>query len=211
MIKHAHIAYRCPECGTLIYGLVGEFALSASMMRLKCNCGKSTLDISATHDKKLKISVPCIICKENHNYIISPSIFFERNIFLISCPYSGMEICFIGDKDKVDESASQNEKKIAKLVSDMGLEAIDDLQPIDMPDEEILPDASVYDLIRFVVKDLEAEGNIYCPCHGGRYNLRFAPGGIEVYCEDCGASHLFLCESASAAEEYINISKVELK
>ncbi len=211
MPKHAHLAYRCPDCGTLIYGLIGEFALSASMLRLKCDCGKSILDINVTADKKLKISVPCIICKENHSYIISPDIIFSRKLFLLSCPYSGMEICFAGDREKVDEYAKENEKKIAKLVSDMGLEAIDDLQPIDMADEEILPDATVYDLIRFIVKDLEAESNIDCPCHSGNYDLRFAPGGIEVYCENCGASYLFICESAAAAEEYINISKVILK
>ncbi len=211
MSKHTHIAYRCPDCGTLIYGLVGEFALNASMLRLKCSCGKSMLDISANRDKKLKVSIPCIICKENHSYILSPDIFFERDLFLLSCPYSGMEICFIGDRANIDAYSKENEKKIAKLLSDMGLDAIDDLQPMDMPDEEILPDASVYDLIRFTVKELEADGNIDCPCHRGTYDLRFAPGGIEVYCEDCGASYLFFCDSASAAEEYINIPKVTLE
>ena len=56
--RHAHIAYRCPECNTVIYGLAGEFALTSSMMRLNCSCGKSALTISPTHDGKIKLSVP---------------------------------------------------------------------------------------------------------------------------------------------------------
>ncbi len=209
--KHTHIAYRCPECGTLIYGLVGEFAMNANMMRLKCDCGKSALDITATHDKKLKLSVPCVICKENHNYILSPSIFFERELFLLGCPYSNMDIGFIGEKSKVDDAAIENEKALNKLISDMGLDALEDLQPIDMDDDEILPDATVYDMIRFIVKDLEADGKIDCPCHKGSYDIRFAPGGIQAYCEDCGATYLFSCESAAAAEEYLNLSDIKLK
>lgn len=209
--KHSHIAYRCPECGDFIYGLVGDFALNTNLMRLKCTCGKSTLDITTTSDKKLRLSIPCILCKENHNFVVSPSIFFEKDLFLLNCPYANIDIGFIGDKDRIDTAEKENEQTLLKLVQDMEVETIEDLQPIDMDEDEILPDATVYDLIRFVVKDLEAEGNLDCPCHSGNYDLRFAPNGIQVYCLDCGASYLFSCESAAAAEEYLNLSKLDLK
>ncbi|MBQ9070930.1 MAG: hypothetical protein IJY23_06250 [Clostridia bacterium] len=209
--KHTHIAYRCPECGTVIYGLVGEFALDASMMRLNCTCGKSSLDITPTNDKKIKLSVPCVLCKENHNFIVSPTLFFDREIFLGGCPYANIDILFIGGKDKVDSAVEENEKALKKLIGDMGVEALEDLQPIDMDEDEILPDAAVYDLIRFVVKDLEAEGRVDCPCHSGRYDLRYAPGGIQVFCEDCGATYFFSCASAAAAEDYLDINEISLK
>lgn len=209
--KHAHIAYRCPECNDMIYGLVGETVLNSHAMRLKCTCGKTSLDISPTPDKKIKFSVPCVLCRENHNFIISPTLFFERDIFLGGCPYANVNILFIGDKEKIDYAVLQNDKTLAKLMADMGAEELEDLQPIDMDEDEILPDASVYDLIRFVVKDLEAEGKVDCPCHSGKYDLRYAPNGIQVYCEDCGAAYFFSCVSASAAEEYLNTSEIKLK
>lgn len=209
--KLTHIAYRCPDCGTLIYGLVGEMTVASNAIRLKCDCGKSFLDIAPTQDKKIRISIPCILCKENHNFVVSPAIFFERDIFLLNCPYANMDIGFVGDKEKIDEAAKNNEAALRKLIADMGLEAIEELQPIDLDEEDILPDASVYDLIRFVVKDLEAEGGIDCPCHKGTYELRYAPGGIQAYCEDCGATYTFYCESPSAAEEYLNVTEITLK
>ena len=209
--KHTHIAYRCPDCGTLIYGLVGEFALKTSAMRLKCDCGKSALDIMPTQDKKIKLSIPCLLCKENHNFVVSSPIFFERDIFTVTCPYSNTDVGFIGSRESIEDAASKNEAALKKLISDMELDDISDLQPQDLDEDEILPDASVYDLIRFVVKDLEADGGVDCPCHGGNYELRYAPDGIQVYCEDCGASFTFNCDSASAAEEYLTLSKIELK
>ena len=85
------------------------------------------------------------------------------------------------------------------------------LQPEDIEDEEILPEASVFDTIRFVVKDLEAEGQIKCSCGVGPYNIRYCPEGIEAYCEECGEKYIFTSVSPSAAEEYLSLSSLELK
>ena len=92
----------------------------------------------------------------------------------------------------------------------MEVETLEELQPEDMDEEEILPDAQVYDLIRFVVKDLESEGLVDCPCHSGNYDLRYAPGGIQVFCPECEATYFFSCVSAAAAEEYLDITELRL-
>ncbi len=209
--KHTHIAYRCPECGEMVFGLALKLALDSKLIRLKCACGKSALDITVTNDKKIRLSVPCVFCKDNHNFVVTQSIFFERDLFYFNCPYANIDIGFLGEKEKIDEAIEANAKTLTKLIADMGAETLDELQPMDMDEDEILPDAAVYDLIRFVVKDLEAEGKIDCPCHSGCYDIRYAPGGIQAFCEECGATYLFRCESPSAAEEYINISSVTLK
>ncbi|MBR2650681.1 MAG: hypothetical protein IKD45_03390 [Clostridia bacterium] len=208
--KLTHIAYRCPECGDVIMGLVGKFALSADMLRLKCSCGGSALTVSVMRDGRLKLSVPCVLCKEEHSFTISESLFFARDLFVFNCPYANIDIAFVGTRDNIDLAIKGSEAALSKLVADMGAEVLEDIQPMDMNDDEILPDAAVYDLIRFVVKDLEAEGEIDCPCHSGCYDLRYAPGGIEAYCPDCGATYLFRCESAAAAEEYINVRNIKL-
>ena len=153
-----HVAYRCPDCGTIIYGFVGKFALSAGMLRLKCSCGGSAMDITMTQDGKVRLSVPCIFCKQNHSYVVSQSIFFGRDIFLLNCPYSNMDICFIGEKDKTDEQLERTGKELEQLLEDLEAESHKDLQPQDMDEEEALPDPAVYDTIRFLVKELEYDG-----------------------------------------------------
>lgn len=210
--KKRSIAYRCPDCGTSIIGLVGKFALTANMLRLKCSCeGAPSLDVGITGEGKIKLSVPCLFCKQNHTYVVTEGIFFERDLFLASCPYSGMDIAFIGEEEKIDAELSRTEAEIERLLTSLEAEELSDLQPHDMSEDEILPDPAVYDTLRFVVKDLEEEGRVKCLCDKGRYDLRFAPDGIQVYCENCGATHTFGATSPSLAEEYLLIDSLLLK
>ena len=58
---------------------------------------------------------------------------------------------------------------------------------------------------------LEEDGKIDCPCHSGRYELRFCAEGIEVFCTECGASHVFNTSAVSASEEYITIDSLTLE
>ena len=105
--KQRNIAYRCQKCGVPTVGLIGKFALHANMLRLRCTCGEeSSLDINITGDKKIRLSVPCLFCRQNHNYVVSESIFFDKETFLLNCPYTGMEISFISDEDGIKRSSS---------------------------------------------------------------------------------------------------------
>ena len=210
--KQRQIAYRCPECGNAVFGLVGRFAMKANLLRLKCGCDKSSsLDISYAGDGKIRLSVPCLFCKQNHSYVISEGIFFNRDKFLLNCPYTGMDIAFIGNEDVVVEELERTQKELERLLADLEVDELSDIQPQDMNDDEILPDPAVYDTVRFIVKDLEAEGKVDCPCHEGPYELRFCDEGIQVYCERCGASYTFHATSPSVTEEYLTLDSITLK
>lgn len=205
-----HIAYRCPDCGTVIYGFVGKFALMANLIRLKCECQGSALDIGISRDKKIRLSVPCLYCKQNHSYTVSQSIFFGRELFSLSCPHARMEIAHTGDKEAIDRAVSENEEQLRTLMKNLEIENISEMQPVDLDEQDVLPDATTYDVIRFLVKDLESDGNIHCPCKNGDYDLRFNETGIEVYCKRCGASYSFNVDSRAAAEEFLNIDSITL-
>ena len=207
---NTHIAYRCPECASTIYGFVGKFALKANMLRLKCSCTGSALDINITNDNKIRLSVPCIFCRQNHSFVVSQSIFFERDIFLLNCPYANMDICFIGDKEKIDTEIERSGKELERLLSDLEAESIKDMQPKEVEEDEVPPDASVYDSIRFLVKELEADGMVKCPCGEGPYEIYASDGGIDVVCESCKASYTFKTQSIAASEEYLLLDEISL-
>lgn len=209
--KQRNIAYRCPGCGSAVIGLVGKFALHANMLRLKCSCGDSqSLDITLK-DGKVRLSVPCLFCRQNHSYVVSESLFFDKDRFLLNCPYSNMDIAFIGDEDTINQELSRTESELNMLMKNLEAEELSDIQPEDMPEAEILPDPAVYDTLRFVVKDLEAEGKVKCPCGKGPYDLRFTDIGLQVWCDSCGASYDFSATSPTMAEEYLDLDKIELK
>lgn len=210
--KQRNIAFRCPECTSTVLGLVGKFALKADMIRLKCSCEEpSALDIKTTNDGKLRLSVPCIFCKQNHNYVVSEGVFFDRDSFLLNCPYTGMDIAFIGDEESIERELVRTEDEIRRLVASFEAEDVSELQPEDMREDEILPDPTVYDTLRFVVKDLEDEGKIKCPCGEGTYDVRFTDTGMQVFCERCGASCELNAVTPALAEEYLNLDSLTLK
>ena len=210
--KERSIAYRCPECGTANIGLVGKFTLRADMVRLRCDCeGGSSLDIKAGGEGKIRLSVPCIFCKQNHSYTVSEALFFDKDKFLLSCPYSGMDIAVLGSEEDVQGELARTGEELSRLMASLEAEDIRDIQPTDMSEDEILPEPAVYDTVRFVVKTLEDEGALHCPCGEGPYELRFADGGIQVYCERCGATHLIKATTPAVAEEYLTIDSLTLK
>ena len=211
--KQRRIAYRCPECGVATVGLVGKFAVERGMLRLKCACEKSsTLDVHSTGGGKIKLSVPCVLCKDSHGFTVSEGIFLERDSFNLSCPYSGTDIAFIGGEDEVGAALERTERELDTILAGFEAESLSDVQPSDMNEDEILPDPAVYDTLRFVVKDLEAEGCVKCPCGACEgYELRFADGGIDVYCPTCGASVLLPASSVHISEEYLDLDSLELR
>ena len=209
--KKTTIAYRCPDCLSLIKGLLGDFIPAAGMLRLKCPCGKSHLQAIPTPDKeKIRFEVPCLFCRQDHHFTVSKSVVFGERLFLLNCPYTNMDVGFLGTKDEVDGALDQAEKEIAKLAGLFGVERLRDLQPEELTDDEMLPDAHIHDIVRYVVKELEAEGNITCPCKGGTYETAMTKNGILVYCPTCGASHLFPANSVSDAEGFLQCDSLEL-
>ena len=210
--KQRHIAYRCPDCGSAVVGLVGKFALSANMIRLKCSCGSEhSLDMTLSAGEKIRLSTPCLFCRQNHSYVVSETLFFDKDRFLLNCPYSGMDIAFIGDEEVVNEEIARTGAELEQLLKNLEAEELSDIQPQDMGDEEVLPDPAVYDTLRFVIKDLEDEGKLSCPCGEGPYDLRFTSGGMQVWCENCGATHDFPVTSPTLAEEYLSLDSLSLK
>ena len=122
-----------------------------------------------------------------------------------------MDISFIGNEDAIAEELERTRIELERLLTQLEAEELSDIQPQDMNDDEILPDPAVYDTVRFIVKDLEAEGKVDCPCHEGTYELRFCDEGIQVYCEKCGATYTFHASSPSVTEEYLSLDSITLR
>ena len=215
--KQTHIAYHCPHCGTAVLGYVGEFALSADMLKIKCDCGKSLLTVTYTNDKKIRLSVPCLFCENPHHFVVSQEVFFSRDIFLLGCPYMGMDVCFIVKPAPLQKALNESAAALNEFFEKNGLvlpaleEVREDVRENDDGEEELLfPDEQVYAVIHFLVKDLEADRAIDCPCGTGPYETEITAGGIRVYCAECQAEYLFPVESVSAAEAFLNLNELTL-
>ncbi|MBQ4575703.1 MAG: hypothetical protein IJA85_11005 [Clostridia bacterium] len=211
--KETTLAYRCPVCGTSIISLVGLFALSGDLIKLKCPSGCSELSVVRTKDKKVRLTVPCLLCPKPHVYTLSEAVFFERDLFALSCTYSGIDIAFIGTKDKVMDALAKSEKELLELLSEAGLDNFDSLRLQNEEEDAPFTDPEIEDIVRFVLADLDEEGKIHCSCgdEGGPYTFEFTNEGVKVECEVCGDSILIPMKTVSEARRFLDCSELHLK
>ena len=219
--KQTTIAYRCPHCGEGVISAVGMFSLSADMVRLKCPCGKSELEIVYNKDGKVRLKVPCLICSSPHHYTVSENLFFGRDVFVLPCPYSDVNIGFIGELDRVKFELSRTELELLQILEENGVDSFAALQG---DSEDMMTDPQIVDIVKFVISELEAEGKIYCKCNPAPngestpaerkeccYDIEFTSDGILVKCTDCGSSRLIPTDSSLAAHAFLHSDELYLE
>lgn len=214
--KMTHIAFRCPKCGSITRGVAGSFSLASSgMLRLRCSCGRGgEMTMTGTSDDRVRITVPCLLCDKDHQFSVSQSLFFEKDLFLFHCPFTNIPIAFFGQhEEKLIRATEESTEELERIFNEFsirfpGEEEDGEEEEIVTPD--FLPDAQIHDIIRFMVKELEADGAIRCPCHGGVYEVEMTEEGVRVFCPSCGASRLFKTNSVAAAQEFLSCDSLEL-
>jgi DNA-directed RNA polymerase subunit RPC12/RpoP len=239
--KSTSVAYRCPACGSGIMSAVDVFRLAADRVRLKCSNPDCTsvkskdsesprdnaaLDITLASDGSVRLSVPCIFCGKPHVFNVNPSLFYGKDIFILPCPYSGINICFMGEANHVKAELARNELELLDMLEENGIESFRDLDA----DEAALPDPQIMEIVTFVIHDLDAEGKIYCKCHpegskeaapadsfdltsayDGDYAAELTDAGMRVWCKKCGAEKIISTNSLISAHDFLNCDSITLE
>ena len=208
------IAYRCPFCTQGIKSMVGVFALSGAMKKLKCSCGASELTINHTSDGKLRITVPCLLCGGEHTFVISSKLFFEKELFIYQCPHTAFDLVFIGTEPAVSAALDRSEAELNSLLKEMGLDSLDAiLGDIDRSDDrDDRPcDPMIYDTVMFVIKDLIEGGDISCCCDDGDYDVAVSDDHVKVFCRSCGAAKDIPTDSELAARAFLECTHKKLE
>ena len=207
--KQTTVAYRCPHCGAGVMSAVGLFNLTADMVKLKCSCGESEMTVVYGKDGNIRFTVPCMLCPTPHNFSVSSKLFFGKDLFVLPCPYSDINICMMGNANHVKAELSRTELELLDLLEKSGLDNFDALQG-----EQYLSDPQVTEIVTYVVKELDAEGKIQCRCAEGQegdYDAEIRRDGVFVTCNRCGASKLIPADSLIHAHEFLNADRLDLE
>lgn len=224
--KQTTVAYRCPDCGTGVMSVVGLFALSADMVKLRCPCKKSEIQVIYNKEsEQVRMTVPCIFCDKPHTFNINSPMFFTKDIFVLPCPYTDINIGFVGEQNNVKAELARTELELLDMLEQNGIKDFRELHGDD--DGEILSDPQILDVVMFVIRDLDAEGKIYCRCHpNGReplpdgceqeredcnYDVEMTEDGLRVVCRDCGAGALIPTDSLLSAHAFLNCDCLKLE
>ena len=209
--KQTTVAYRCPHCGTGVISAVNLFSLSADRVKLKCTCGKSELKAVISSDKKIRLTVPCMICAKPHTFTLNSTLFFDKDLFSMQCPYSDINIACIGEANQVKAELARGELELLDLMEQSGLQNFENYQE----ERENLSDPQVLDIVMFVINDMDAEGKIYCKCASDDnergYEVDIVEDGVRVSCKKCAASRLIPTDSRLGAHAFLNADALHLE
>lgn len=116
-------AYMCPGCGKMAFGEFSLFELSGGRgITVSCSCGRSRLNIFPRTKTEYCVSLKCLICDEEHEFLVPLSDFMKQNCIDLSCPDILIGLAFIGKQEAVKTSVADNEAYIREIVSACGLE-----------------------------------------------------------------------------------------
>ena len=210
--KQTTVAYRCPSCGAGVMSFVDPFLLSADMIKLKCDCGKSEMTVVYSNDGKVRLTVPCIFCPKPHSFVVNSSVFFGKELFVLPCPYSDINIAMTGETNNVKAELARTELELLDILEKSGIESFEALRGEEQ--EQVFSDPQIFDIIMFVINDLDAEGKIYCKCEEqgeGDYEVEVLDDGIKVSCKKCGASRVIPTDGLLAANAFLNADALYLE
>ena len=211
--KQTTVAYRCPHCGAGVMSAVSPFTLRGNMVRLKCTCGNSVMEIEPAGEGKVRLTVPCIICPKPHHYTVSEKILFGEDLFVLPCAYSDINIAAMGELNHVKAELARTELELLDLMEEHG---IGDFAALHEQAEASVSDPQVLEVLMFVIRDLDEEGKIYCHCERGEgepgdFEVEVTPEGVCVTCKACGASKTLPADSLLSAHDFLNADSLTLE
>ena len=171
------IAYICPYCGRLTKRHIGLFDIPHGKTELCCseeNCGEPVLILGITKDK-YAIDAVCSACGEMHRFTLKSSLFWQKDIAVLSCPETMVDIVFFGDEDKVDAE----------------LEGQDELYREAAEDINRTPELRIYFDLIHIINEIAKQNNVVCSrCGGSQADVELTDEGILIICRGCGATKL---------------------
>jgi len=210
--KQTTVAYRCPHCGAGVMSVLGLFSISADMIKLKCDCGKSEMTVVYGKDSNVRLTVPCITCPNPHRFTVNKSLFFGKELFALPCPYSNLNLALMGESNLVKAELARGELELLDLMEKSGLTELSGFRD---DDAELLTDPQILDIVTFVINDLDAEGKIYCKCreddNDREYDAQITEDGVLVSCKKCAASRLIPTDSTLSAHAFLTAEALYLE
>jgi len=207
--KKTVVAYRCPKCGGGVLSVVGMFRLSADMIKLKCDCGGSEMTVVKGKDGKVKLTVPCMLCPNPHHFTLGSNVFFNKDLFTLSCTHSGISIAMMGEENNVKAELARSELQLLDLMDKNGMIKLDELRG-----QTEFADPQIIEIIMYVIKELDEEEKIYCKCQKDvqrEFELDFDAESVNIKCKCCGASKSLPANSLISAHEFLNADSLELE
>ena len=190
------IAFICPVCGGFQIKPFHLFSVSAcKCTEIVCVCGESKARISY-QQKRLAVSIPCIMCHEEHSYTYPIKGFFEKGIYPLYCKNSLNEIGFIGEEEEIKKAVWALEESYNEELADI------------LDDSFANPDIMLA-VIQYMER-LAHSNQLHCACEKTKPELKVDTDTVELFCSQCEYTKTFSAATTKDLEKLKNLSQIHL-
>ena len=202
------IAFICPSCGRSVTEDINIFSLSGGH-NVSCRCGEH-IHIKVTDDRKVVLSVPCLACPDPHTIRLGSASFFTRELFTVQCPYTALDICYIGQREKVEKALEENKKFLEETYAAEQEGEIEDDVLKEMYDRYDNP--MVMNDVLLILRDFLADGAVECDCNqADKLRIDIARDHVVLACNNCGKSKTIRALTENDITYLCELDKIELK
>lgn len=170
------IAYKCAFCGSFEFSNVSLFKLLFNKnCSFSCHCKKSLIAIKREGENSYSFNIPCIGCGREHAYQLKRKKILSGRTQTISCPDTGMKICFIGRDEVVRRKIDNLEKEFDELMNTYGY------------DSYFRNTQVMFDTLNRL-HDIAMSGNLYCKCGNSNIDVALLSESVLLSCCKCGGT-----------------------
>ena len=169
------VGYICPVCGQPVIARRTAFQLCAGNSTLPCPCGKSELRFTQLGDR-CEVTVPCLLCARDHTAVCSNDALLHQKLLALSCPASGLGVCFIGGEAPVFRAMEKLEQAVDKLRLDEQAGT-----------RGAFLNEAVMGEVLAELRDIAARKGVRCGCGSADYGVKVGWSSVDVVCARCGA------------------------
>lgn len=205
--SNSTVAYICPGCGGTVISGVDILRLSGDMMKLKCSCGESEL-VMIRGKGGVRFSVPCFFCGKPHVFSFAgdPSPILYKG----GCPFTGMDIFFLGEKESVVTAAKQSSDDIKAALEENGIDAGEFLKNGKGAEKDV----HVRDMLMLVFTELLEDGKVFCGCtesgEDGDYSIRETDEAVVIECGKCKRKRAAFCDGSIDTQNLLEADSLTL-
>lgn len=216
------VAYRCPECGDLVFGKAGLFTLSGDMLKLKCGCEHgSELILKRDRSGLTEAQALCPLCGEKHAWSFREDAEFSSPAISCSCPVSNMNVLYVGEQNAISEIAETDGRMMMEVLEENGFATLAEFlaaRRVQRENAAKRPDTGKYSpeelasMISSVLSELQEDGMILCDCGEGEQELTLSleNDGLHIDCLSCGRHTVLPPETVFNPDVLARLDKIEL-
>jgi hypothetical protein len=195
---NSRMVLRCPYCGDINQHDLSVFAFAGShSCRLTCSCGSDIASLGTRDRKHFWVQADCSFCEETHFCYFNRKDIWGDEILSLYCDDTGLDIAYIGPRDKMEELVSQGEKSLAEMAQELGF-----------GDYFSSPDI-MYGVLDRLYK-LAERGDLFCHCGNYDVEIEIYPDRLELKCGYCNASGLVMAQNDVDLEKVQGLQEIEL-